>query len=57
MANSTIEAALPVVDRSTFQAELDGRAPFICATAAIRSFGFGAFTRAHCATSRARMSC
>ena len=57
MANSTIDATLPVVDRSTFQAELDGRALFICATAAIQSFGFGAFTRAHCATSRARMSC
>ena len=57
MANSTIDATRPVVDRNTVQAELDGRAPFICATAAIQSFGFGAFTRAHCATSRARMSC
>jgi hypothetical protein len=57
MANSTIAATRPVVDRNTVQAELAARAPFICATAAIQSFGFGAFTRAHCATSRARMSC
>jgi hypothetical protein len=38
MANSTIDATLPVVDRSTFQAELDACAPFICATATIQSF-------------------
>ena len=57
MANSTIDAARPVVDRNTVQAELATRAPFICAIAAIQSFGFGAFTQAHCATSRARMSC